>query len=76
MNYKNLLSTIHNASIYSTSDIVVPSNKQLYEIDLNTREIKGPETLSVQSEHYAETVYFVVDRYYDRMDLAQANCVV
>lgn len=76
MNYKNLLSTIHNASIYSTSDIVVPSNKQLYEIDLNTREIKGPATLSVQSEHYAETVYFVVDRYYDRMDLAQANCVV
>ena len=76
MNYKNLLSTIHNASIYSTSDIVVPSNKQLYEIDLNTREIHGPETLSVQSEHYAETVYFVIDRYYDRMDLAQANCVV
>ena len=76
MNYKNLLSVIHNASASSSSDIIVPSNKQLYPINLDTREIEGPETLSVQSEHYAETVYFIVDRYYDRMDLAQTNCVV
>ena len=48
----------------------------MYEIDLSTRTIHGPETLSVQSDHYAETVYFLIDRYYDNMDLAQTNCVV
>lgn len=90
MNYKNLLYVLNNAKINSSSqikdlpgmsssgveDIIVPSNKQLYKVDLKTRTIYGPETLSVQTEHYAETVYFVIDRYYDNMDLSQTNCVV
>lgn len=79
MNYKSLLAEIHNAAMASENNsgaIVVPSNKQLYNIDLNTRTIDAPAALSVQTEHYAETVYFLVDRYYDHMDLAQTNCVV
>lgn len=77
MNYKSLLAEIHNAAMASEIDaIVVPSNKQLYTINLNTREVEAPEVLSIQSEHYAETVYFLVDRYYDNMDLAQTNCVI
>lgn len=77
MNYKNLLAEIHNATMASSLDaIVVPSNKQLYNIDLVSREVEAPEVLSIQSEHYAETVYFLVDRYYDSMDLAQTNCVI
>lgn len=78
MNYKNLLYEIQNASSTgpTSETIILPSNKQLYSVDLNTREISGPETLSVQSDHYAETVYFIIDRYYDSMDLAQTNCVV
>lgn len=78
MNYKSLLYEINNAAMASSNidAIVVPSNKQLYNIDLNTREVEAPEVLSIQSEHYAETVYFLVDRYYDNMDLAQTNCVV
>ena len=78
MNYKSLLSEISNAvSASSVVDkLIVPSNKQLYTIDLETREVEAPEILSIQSEHYAETVYFLVDRYYDNMDLAQTNCVV
>lgn len=77
MNYKNLLAEISNAAMASHSDVIaVPSNKQLYNIDLNTRKIEAPEVLSIQSEHYAETVYFLVDRYYDNMDLAQTNCVI
>ena len=78
MNYKNLLSTlVENRIIDSqTTEIVIPSSAKLYTIDLETRTINGPDVLSVQTEHYAETVYFVVDRYYDRMDLAQTNCVV
>ena len=77
MNYKSLLAEIKNAAMASPSDVIaVPSNKQLYNIDLNTREVEAPEILSIQGEHYAETVYFLVDRYYDNMDLAQTNCVV
>ncbi len=78
MNYKSLLSEINNAAMASTlvDAIVVPSNKQLYNVDLNTRKIEAPEVLSIQSEHYAETVYFLVDRFYDNMDLAQTNCVI
>ena len=78
MNYKSLLYEIQNSvpTGPTPETIILPSNKQLYNVDLNTREIDGPETLSVQSDHYAETVYFLVDRYYDNMDLAQTNCVV
>lgn len=78
MNYKNLLYEIQNASSTgpTSETIILPSNQQLYSVDLNTRKINGPETLSVQSDHYADTVYFLVDRYYDSMDLAQTNCVV
>ena len=78
MNYKSLLYEIQEASSTGpTGDtIIVPSNIRLYNIDLNTREIDAPEYLSVQHEHYAETVYFLVDRFYDNMDLAQTTCVV
>ena len=78
MNYKSLLYEIQDAAqSTSTPDtIIIPSNKQLYNIDLNTRVIDGPETLSVQSDHYSDTVYFLVDRFYDSMDLATTNCVV
>lgn len=78
MNYKSLLYEIQNASTQgpTVDTIIVPSNILLYNIHLDTREIDAPEYLSVQHEHYAETVYFVVDRYYDNMDLAQTTCVV
>ena len=78
MNYKSLLYEIQNTvpTGPSPETIILPSNKQLYNVDLNTRTIDGPETLSVQSDHYAETVYFLVDRFYDNMDLSQTNCVV
>lgn len=78
MNYKSLLYEIQNASTQgpTVDTIIVPSNILLYNIHLDTREIDAPEYLSVQHEHYAETIYFVVDRYYDNMDLAQTTCVV
>lgn len=78
MNYKSLLYEIQESMLASPTPetIILPTGKQLYEIDLSTRTINGPETLSVQSDHYAETVYFLVDRYYDSMDLAQTNCIV
>lgn len=82
MTYKNLLAEINNAAIQFTDQIekpdtkTVPSGKQFYTIDLDSRTIDGPATISVEGEHYAETVYFLVDRFYDSMDLAQTNCVI
>ena len=78
MNYKSLLYEIQNANVSgpTTDTIIVPSNISLYNVNLDTREIDAPEYLSVQHEHYAETVYFLVDRYHDSMDLAQTSCIV
>lgn len=79
MNYKSLLYEIQAATIDrgpGIDAIIVPSNAQLYNVDLETRTIDAPENLSVKTEHYAETVYFLVDRFYDSMDLSQTNCVI
>ena len=78
MNITNLLYKIQqdSSSQMAPETIILPTSQKLYEVDLSTRTIHGPDTLSVQSDHYAETVYFLIDRYYDHMDLAQTNCVV
>lgn len=79
----NLISLLHkiqseiSAENPASSDtIILPKDTKIYNIDLDTREIEAPEVLSVQSDHYAETFYFLVDRYYDNMDLAQTNCII
>lgn len=56
--------------------VILPSNEEIYEIDLNTRTINAPEFLSVATDHYAETVYFKVDRFFDNMDLTKTVCVI
>ena len=53
-----------------------PSDDQIVDIDLNTREIKAPKFLSVQYDHNAEIIYFRCNRYYDNMDLANTVCVI
>lgn len=78
MNYKNLLYEIQKVnSLGPTADqLTIPKEAQLYEVDLNSRTIKAPNFLSVESEHKAQTIYFLVDRYYGNMDLAQTNCII
>lgn len=58
------------------SNVLLPFAHNIYGIDLNTRTIYGPETLSVRRDHRAEVVYFKVDRYYDYMDLNNTVCIV
>ena len=50
--------------------------KDTYEINLSTRKIESPEAISITSDHKAEVVYFVLDRYYDYMDLANTSCII
>lgn len=56
--------------------ILLPVDEKIYNINLDNRSIEAPEFLSLQTDHYAETVYFLVDRYYDNMDLADTICTV
>lgn len=56
--------------------VLFPETKRIYDIDLDTRTIEGPELLSVSRDHKAETIYFRVDRFRDYMDLSNTACVV
>lgn len=51
-------------------------NEKLYNIDLDKRIIEAPEFLSVLEDHSSEIVYFLVDRFYDYMDLATMACLI
>ena len=63
---------------YPPSNVRLPgaNENNTYDIDLNTRVIAGPATLSVERDHQSSVVYFRVDRYFDYMDLANTVCVV
>lgn len=56
-----------------------PFNEPLIEIDLNTRTINInalTNVLGVERDHRAETLYFIVDRYFDDVDLSTQVCIV
>lgn len=60
---------------------VVPPDTEIVNIDLNTREIQlgssaHSDFISVAREHYAETIYFRVPRYFDGVDLLRMSVVV
>ena len=57
-------------------NVYLPFAHNIYDIDLDTRIINGPETLSVRRDHRAEVIYFKVDRYFDYMDLANTICII
>ena len=53
----------------------LPLDEPMFEIDANTRKIEVPTDfrangISVQGDHLAETVFFVIDRYFDWTDLS------
>lgn len=56
--------------------ILLPTDETIYNIDLNTRKVQAPKYLGVESDIYAETIYFKVDRFFDNMDLADTTCSI
>ena len=38
--------------------VLLPSNENIYNIDLNTRTIQAPENLGVAGDQRAEVIYF------------------
>lgn len=60
---------------------VVPSDAEIVNVDMNTRSIEIQKSgyskfLSVARDHYAETIYFQVPRYFDGVDLSRMACVI
>lgn len=60
--------------------VMLPIEEEPFKIDLNTRTIEVPQSFSkcasVQSDQLAETIIFIVDRYFDYMDLANTEIYV
>ena len=59
-----------------TIALLLPSDETIYNVDLNSRKIEAPEFLSTETDHFAETIYFKVDRYFDNMDLTKTVCII
>ena len=53
--------------------MILPLDEEPFEINANTRTITVPQSFSkcasVQGDQAAETIFFIVDRYFDTMDL-------
>ena len=73
--YNELLWKIQDQNA-PVSAVLLPSTENVYLIDLEARTIGAPDFLSVQTDHKAETIFFLVDRFYDGVDLATTTCVV
>ena len=56
--------------------VILPSDEKTFDVDLNARAISVPTFLSVAKDHRAETIYFLVDRYYDYKDLSEVSCMI
>lgn len=70
---------MHNVNPYDNKPIlsvILPSDEKTFDVDLNTRTISVPTFLSVSKDHRAETIYFLVDRYYEYKDLSDTSCII
>lgn len=56
--------------------VLMPSDEKIYNIDLSTRSVETPRYLSIEKDHFAETIYFLMDRYYDGVDLSNTTGIV
>lgn len=56
--------------------ILLPGNENIYNINMNSRTVEAPEFLSVNQDHKAEMIYFIVDRFYDNVDLSTMSCII
>lgn len=55
---------------------ILPKSEKVYNIDLETRTIDSPQFLSMEKDHASETIYFLVDRHYECVDLRDTVCII
>lgn len=70
------LQTIVNS--YNPPNILIriPAEEPIYSINLDNRVVAAPEFLGVEADHEAEILYFLMDRYYDNIDLSECIGVI
>ena len=73
--YLSRLQDIRNENLHFQA-LNIPSDEQVYAVDLNARTIDSPIYLSTETDHIAETVFFSVDRYFETFDLAESTCII
>ena len=73
--YLSRLQDIRNENLHKEV-LQIPSDELIYAVDLNSRTIDTPVYLSTETDHTAETIFFIVDRYYETYDLSQSTCVI
>lgn len=54
----------------------IPYAEDYIEVDWRTRSIGERDILSTARDHKAENLYFIMDRYWDYMDLSTTTCVI
>lgn len=78
----DLMSILEQIQMNSKTVITIaPADAEIINVNLNTRQIElGTSVysnfLSVARDHYAETIYMRVPRYFDGVDLMRMCCVV
>lgn len=75
--YRQRLLDIQNST--EVSYTTIPSEEPKFKIDLKNRSITIPsefQFLGTKNEHNAETVYFEIDRYFDKTDLSEHTCII
>ena len=70
--------TGYDASLYNDKLFIIPFDERDFIIDANSRKIGVPQEFSrngvgVEGDHFVESLYFTIDRYFDTIDFAQSN---
>lgn len=74
--YYNALFKIRDEANIPGLAVLLPNSENIYNVDLNSRTIEAPEYLSVIDDHVSETIYFLVDRFYENIDMSQTSCII
>ncbi len=85
LNLKPAISTLdeyfqhlHEISLKDPSLIILPLDEEKFFIDGNSRKITVPQAFTkngvgVQGDHYAEYIYFEIDRYFENIDFGSPS---
>lgn len=69
---------LNEISLKDPSLIILPLDEEKFSIDGNSRKITVPQAFTkngvgVQGDHYAEYIYFEVDRYFENIDFGSPS---
>ena len=68
----------YDKAIFNDKLFIIPFGENDFAIDANTRKIGIPQEFSrngvgVEGDHFVESLYFTIDRYFDTIDFAQSE---